>query len=144
VRLRLDVQAGVSLTRRASRPSAGGFNEMCPTKPREHVMTSLLKEISSLIDECFETDPPQLPNKLKVPDADKITDIQMDSTGKGIQKWLGEIKTLGFSSEAVLIRVLQIKFLRVAELLTLLGVIEFVFKDPTAYRSSPPKNPYYI
>ncbi len=130
MRLRLDVQAGVSLNRRASRPSAGGFNEMCPTKPREHVMTSLLKEISSLIDECFETDPPQLPNKLKVPDADKITDIQMDSTGKGIQKWLGEIKTLGFSSEAVLIRVLQIKFPRVAELLTLLGVIDFVFKDP--------------
>ena len=93
-------------------------------------MTSLLKEISSLIDNCFKKDSPRLPNKLRGPQVGEFTNIQTDPTGKGIQEWLEKIKALGSSSEAVLIRVLQIKFPRVAELLTLLRMIEFVFKDP--------------
>ena len=93
-------------------------------------MTSLLKEISSLIEECFNTVPPRLPTTLRVPSVGEFTNIQIDPTGKGIQAWLNKIKALGSSSEAVLIRVLQIKFPRVAELLTLLGMIEFEFKDP--------------
>lgn len=92
-------------------------------------MQNILEIINQWIQECFD-DPPPVPSRFIKSVPNDLLNIQLDPTGDRIKEWLEKIKKLGSSSEAVLIRVLQIKFPRVAELLTLLGVIEFVFKDP--------------
>lgn len=90
---------------------------------------SILKKISDLIDDCL-TSPPPVPSSLKDPNGEiaKPRQLQIEPTGHGIEKWIGEIKKTADSSEPILIRVLQVKFPRVAEILTLLQVIKFTFE----------------
>jgi hypothetical protein len=106
-------------------------------------MANFLEVITLFLKECIGNPdvPPKLPTVLR--DAgitvEKLLTLSLGSGASGIQEWIRNFEGLISSPEirdALMVRALQIRFPRLAETLTFLGVITFDFEpNGTGVRS---------
>ncbi|MFM7843626.1 MAG: hypothetical protein ACKPEY_05270, partial [Planctomycetota bacterium] len=98
-----------------------------------------MENIFQVIHDLFRTvlnEPPIRPKSLRNVVPNSLPSITIDPTGNRISDWLKQLGNNRLPVEALLIRVLQVKFPRLAELLTLLGVIQFEFKPESSGEES--------
>ena len=92
-------------------------------------MTTILDTLTNLLKKCVEGDPPppailqNLGDRLA-----ELTAVSIDPSGAGIDRWLSALRSITHDTrthETLVVRALQTHVPRVAEALTLLGVVGF-------------------
>ena len=96
-------------------------------------MANILQSITSLINTSIAGSPPPPPILLGIPNRlNELMDVSVDPSGAGITRWLAKLHDITNDKklhETLLVRLLQMHFTRMAELLTLLGIIKFEWAD---------------
>ncbi len=96
-------------------------------------MANILSTITDLLKKAIDGTPP--PPDILLGINDQLNDllaVSVDPSGDGISRWLSKLHEITNNTrlhETLLVRTLQIHFTRVAELLTLLGIIKFEWAD---------------
>lgn len=97
---------------------------------------NILESLTGLLRSSVEGDPP--PPALLDGLSDRLgglADVSVDPSGDGIDQWLIKLHSITSDTrlhETLLVRVLQVHFPRVAESLTLLGIIGFEYENGSA------------
>lgn len=92
-------------------------------------MANILESITNLLKQCLEGEPP--PPALLQGIGDKLAQLEqvsVDPSGDGIDNWLSKLREITGNKklhETLIVRAVQMNFPRLAEGLTLLGVIGF-------------------
>lgn len=87
----------------------------------------ILETLSALLKKCLEGDPPP-PAILQNlgPQLNDLLAVSLDPSGDGIERWLAKLRSIATDQrlrETLLVRALQMSLPRLAEALTLLGVV---------------------
>ncbi|WP_221393671.1 DUF6603 domain-containing protein [Dyadobacter sp. NIV53] len=92
-------------------------------------MANVLESLSKLIDTSIAGDPPPPDILLGIQGRlGELMALSVDPSGDGISRWLARLHDITHDTrlhETLIVRVLQMKFTRAAEFLTLLGIIKF-------------------
>jgi hypothetical protein len=96
-------------------------------------MANILQTITNIFESSIQGEPP--PPAILQNIGERLNDlmaVSADASGDGINRWLAKLRELTTDTrlhETLLVRTLQMKFTRAAELLTLLGIIKFKWDD---------------
>jgi hypothetical protein len=102
-------------------------------------MSNILESMTSLLRNSLDGEPP--PPVILQNIGDRLDDLlaaSVDPSGDGIDRWLGKLREITNDTrlhESLVVRAVQINFPRLAEALTLLGIIGFEWDEhrPTAF-----------
>lgn len=103
-------------------------------------MSNLLTSITALLRDGMAGDPPPPANLLAIGDRlNELLAVSLDPSGEGIARWLDKLHEIAGDAalrETLVVRALQMRFPRLAEALTLVGVIRFEWAGnaPAAFR----------
>lgn len=98
-------------------------------------MANILESITNLLKQSLEGDPP--PPAILQTIGDRFIDLMalsVDPSGDGINRWLGKLRAITGDTrlhETLIVRAVQMNFPRLAESLTLIGVIGFEWAGNT-------------
>ncbi len=106
-------------------------------------MANILQAVTDLLRTCLAGDPP--PPALIAglgPSIERLTEVSVDPSGAGVDRWVNQLHALVSDDrlrDTLLVRAVQMTFPRLAEALTLLGVVEIEWDagtpaTPTAFR----------
>ncbi len=102
-------------------------------------MANILTSITAFLQDAVAGDPPPPARLLTISDRlDELLAVSVDPSGDGIERWLDKLHEIAddvLLRETLLVRALQMRLPRLAEALTLAGVIDFVWENeqPTAF-----------
>lgn len=102
-------------------------------------MANILASITSLLNSCIAGDPPPPQILLDIePRLNELTAVTADPSGNGIASWLAKLRSITGDTrlqETLIVRALQMHFPRLAETLTLLGIIGYEWdgEKPAAF-----------
>jgi hypothetical protein len=92
-------------------------------------MSNILVSMTNLLKNSLDGDPPPPAILQNIGDRlDDLLDVSVDPSGDGIDRWLGKLREITNDKrlhETLIVRAVQINFPRLAESLTLLGIIGF-------------------
>jgi hypothetical protein len=102
-------------------------------------MANILESLTQVLQKSLAGDPP--PPPILLPIGDRLAElgaVSVDPSGEGIARWLATLRTITNDTrlhETLVVRALQMSFPRLAEALTLLGVISFQWEgaQPAAF-----------
>ncbi len=92
-------------------------------------MSNILQSVTDLLKKCLEGDPP--PPAIIAglgPRIDQLLAVSVDPCGDGIDRWVNQWQALITDvrlRDTLVVRAVQMNFPRLAEALTLLGIVEF-------------------
>ncbi len=98
-------------------------------------MANILESVTGLLTKALEGDPPP-PAILQTigPRLDQLLAVSVDPSGDGIARWLATLRAITGDTrlhDTLVVRALQVHFPRLAEALTLVGVIGFEWDGAT-------------
>ncbi len=102
-------------------------------------MANILESLTQVLQKSLAGDPPPPPILLPIGDRLAVLGaVSVDPSGEGIARWLATLRTITNDTrlhETLVVRALQMSFPRLAEALTLLGVISFQWEgaQPAAF-----------
>src|SRR5207247_839499 len=100
-----------------------------------NAMANILESVTNLLKNSLGGDPPP-PAILQTISGrlDDLLAVSVDPSGDGIDRWLAKLRALANDTrlhDTLLVRAVQMRFPRLAEALTLLGVIGFEWEGST-------------
>jgi uncharacterized protein DUF6603 len=108
--------------------------------PRGPTLSNILQSATDLLQKALESDPPPpaILNALG-PRLAQLTAISVDPSGDGIDRWIATLRSITNDDElheTLIVRAVQMRFPRLAEALTLLGIITYTWQGqtPKAFR----------
>jgi hypothetical protein len=98
-------------------------------------MTTILETLTNLLKNSLEGDPPP-PAILQTigPRLNDLMAVSLDPSGSGIDSWLSKLRVITTDTrlhDTLLVRAVQMNFPRLAEALTLVGIIDFEWDGNT-------------
>lgn len=104
------------------------------------ILANILQSVTELLKKCLEGDPPP-PALISTlgPRIEQLMQVSVDPSGAGIDRWVRQLHALIAdvrSRDTLIVRAVQMNFPRLAEALTLLGVVEIEWEGtvPDAFR----------
>lgn len=92
-------------------------------------MANILESVTQLLRRCLEGDPPPPAIIATLGDRiDQLLAVSVDPSGDGIDRWVNQLHALIDDTrvrDTLVVRAVQMNFPRLAEALTLLGIVEF-------------------